>query len=376
MIETIGISLRFGGRVLFDNVSIKFTPGNCYGIIGANGSGKSTFLKILAGEMDANKGEVVKNSAERMAVLKQDHYAYDDYEVLKTVVMGHKRLCEIMDEKDTLYTKTDFSEADGIRISELEGEFSELNGWEAESEAAMLLNGLGISEDLHSKKMRDLDGNDKVKVLLALWDDYVRANHVILPSRAMTEKGALVLRETGMATIAVVPADFGWSDVGSWRALSAFPTDDDENFVFGRVLSVDSRQNVLYSSSGLLATMGISNMVVVVTRGAVLVCPADRTQDVRALVDELKNRNQTEYQSTGNEMFCTSRICRSAKPPTRRPPHLRPDLFSRIGEAAHPVPADDVVGRHRQKRIAKHQQRARRLVVPHFDNRREDAFRK
>lgn len=167
MISTTGISLRFGGRVLFDNVSIKFTPGNCYGIIGANGSGKSTFLKILSGEMDANKGEVTMNPGERLAVLKQNHYEFDEYEVLKTVIMGHKRLCEIMDEKDMLYSKSDFSEADGIRISELEGEFSELNGWEAESEAATLLNGLGIGEDLHYKKMRDLDGNDKVKVLLA-----------------------------------------------------------------------------------------------------------------------------------------------------------------------------------------------------------------
>ncbi len=167
MISTNGISLRFGGRVLFDNVSIKFTPGNCYGIIGANGSGKSTFLKILSGEMDANKGEVFMNTGERLAVLRQNHYEFDEFEVLKTVIMGHKRLCEIMDEKDLLYSKPDFSEADGIRISELEGEFSELNGWEAESEAATLLNGLGIGEELHYKKMSDLDGNDKVKVLLA-----------------------------------------------------------------------------------------------------------------------------------------------------------------------------------------------------------------
>lgn len=167
MISTTGISLRFGGRALFDNVSIKFTPGNCYGIIGANGSGKSTFLKILSGEMDANTGEVTMNPGERLAVLKQNHYEFDENEVLKTVIMGHKRLCEIMDEKDLLYSKPDFSEADGLRISELEGEFSELNGWDAESEAATLLNGLGIGEELHYKKMRDLDGNDKVKVLLA-----------------------------------------------------------------------------------------------------------------------------------------------------------------------------------------------------------------
>lgn len=167
MISTSGISLRYGGRVLFDNVNIKFAPGNCYGIIGANGSGKSTFLKILSGEIEANKGEVTINPGERLAVLKQDHYEFDEYEVLKTVIMGHKRLCDIMDEKELLYSKADFSEEDGIRISELEGEFAELNGWEAESEAATLLNGLGIGEELHNKKMKDIDGNEKVRVLLA-----------------------------------------------------------------------------------------------------------------------------------------------------------------------------------------------------------------
>ncbi|MCX8128796.1 MAG: ATP-binding cassette domain-containing protein [Clostridia bacterium] len=167
MISTNGISLRYGGRVLFENVNIKFTPGNCYGLIGANGSGKSTFLKILSGEIEANKGEVVIPAGKRLAVLKQNHFEFDEFEVLKTVIMGHKRLCEIMDEKEILYSKPDFSEEDGIRISELEGEFAELNGWEAESEAATLLNGLGICEDLHSKKMMELEGNEKVRVLLA-----------------------------------------------------------------------------------------------------------------------------------------------------------------------------------------------------------------
>ncbi len=167
MISTNGISLRYGGRALFENVNIKFTPGNCYGLIGANGSGKSTFLKILSGEIEANKGEVFMNPGERLAVLKQNHFEFDEYEVLKTVILGHKRLCEIMDQKEELYAKTDFSEEDGIKISELEAEFAELNGWEAESEAATMLNGLGISEELHYKKMKDLDGSEKVKVLLA-----------------------------------------------------------------------------------------------------------------------------------------------------------------------------------------------------------------
>lgn len=167
MISTTGISLRFGERVLFEDVNIKFTPGNCYGLIGANGSGKSTFLKILSGEMEANSGDVTIESGKRLAVLKQNHYEFDEMEVLKTVMLGHKRLCEIMDEKEILYSKTDFTEEDGIKISELETEFSELNGWVAESEAATLLNGLDIGEEYHYKKMGDLDGNIKVRVLLA-----------------------------------------------------------------------------------------------------------------------------------------------------------------------------------------------------------------
>ncbi|MCX7747773.1 MAG: ATP-binding cassette domain-containing protein [Clostridia bacterium] len=167
MISTNGISLRYGGRALFENVNIKFTPGNCYGLIGANGSGKSTFLKILSGEIEANKGEVYFEPGKRLAVLKQNHFEHDEFEVLKTVIMGHKRLCDIMDQKEELYAKADFSEADGIKISELEAEFAELNGWEAESEAATLLNGLGIGEEFHYKKMKELDGNEKVRVLLA-----------------------------------------------------------------------------------------------------------------------------------------------------------------------------------------------------------------
>lgn len=167
MISANGVSLRYGGRALFENVNIKFTPGNCYGLIGANGSGKSTFLKILSGEIEPNKGDVSITPGERLAVLKQDHFEYDECEVLKTVILGHKRLVEIMDEKEVLYAKSEFTEAEGIRLSELEAEFAELNGWDAESDAAILLNGLNISEEYHYKKMKDLDGNEKVRVLLA-----------------------------------------------------------------------------------------------------------------------------------------------------------------------------------------------------------------
>jgi len=167
MISTNGVSLRYGGRALFENVNIKFTPGNCYGLIGANGSGKSTFLKILSGEIEPNKGDVSITPGERLAVLKQDHFEYDEYEVLKTVLLGHKRLVEIMDEKEVLYAKSDFTEAEGMRLSELEAEFAELNGWDAESDAAIMLNGLNIGEEFHYKKMKDLDGTEKIRVLLA-----------------------------------------------------------------------------------------------------------------------------------------------------------------------------------------------------------------
>lgn len=167
MISTTGVTLRYGKRALFEDVNIKFTPGNCYGLIGANGAGKSTFLKILSGEIEANQGEVHMTPGERMAVLKQNHYEYDEFYPIETVIMGHSRLFSIMKEKDALYAKADFSEEDGMRAGELEGEFAELNGWDAESDAAALLIGLGIPRDLHDKKMSELSGNEKVRVLLA-----------------------------------------------------------------------------------------------------------------------------------------------------------------------------------------------------------------
>lgn len=167
MITTSNISLRFGGKKLFDEVNVKFTPGNCYGLIGANGAGKSTFLKVLSKELEPNTGEVIIPGALRLSVLKQDHYAYDSVTVLQTVMMGNDRLFKVMQEKDALYAKPDFSEADGVRASELETEFAELNGWEAESEAGVMLAGLGIADSLHQKLMSELDAGDKVKVLLA-----------------------------------------------------------------------------------------------------------------------------------------------------------------------------------------------------------------
>ena len=167
MIAANNITLRVGKKALFEDVNIKFTEGNCYGLIGANGAGKSTFLKILSGQLDSTKGNVVITPGQRLSFLQQDHFKYDAYPVLDTVIMGNARLYEIMKEKDAIYAKEDFTDEDGIRASELEGEFAEMNGWEAESDAATLLNGLGVDTELHYTLMSDLNGSLKVKVLLA-----------------------------------------------------------------------------------------------------------------------------------------------------------------------------------------------------------------
>jgi ATPase subunit of ABC transporter with duplicated ATPase domains len=167
MITVDNLSLKFGKRTLFEDVNLKFTPGNCYGVIGANGAGKSTFLKILAAEQDSTTGSINITPGQRMAVLKQNHFEFDEVEVLRTVIMGHKKLFSIMEEKDKIYMKADFTEEDGIKASELEAEFAEMDGWNSESDAASLLSGLGISENLHYLKMKELAGNQKVRVLLA-----------------------------------------------------------------------------------------------------------------------------------------------------------------------------------------------------------------
>ncbi len=167
MLKTHDISLRYGKRVLFENVTTKFSPGNCYGVIGANGSGKSTLLNILSGDIEPSSGNISVSPGKRIAVLKQNQYEFDEFVVRETVLMGHKRLFKIMVEKDAIYAKSDFSNEDGMKVSDLEDEFSELNGWEAESDVSTLLSGLGIANELHDKKMAELSGNEKVKVLLA-----------------------------------------------------------------------------------------------------------------------------------------------------------------------------------------------------------------
>lgn len=167
MISANNITLRLGKKALFEDVNIKFTEGNCYGLIGANGAGKSTFLKILSGQIDSTSGEVVITPGQRLSFLQQDHFKYDEYPVIDTVIMGNARLYQIMKEKDAIYAKEDFSDEDGIKAGQLEEEFADLNGWEAESDAATLLNGLGIDTELHTKYLKELTGSEKVKVLLA-----------------------------------------------------------------------------------------------------------------------------------------------------------------------------------------------------------------
>ena len=167
MISANNVTYRVGKKALFEDVNIKFTEGNCYGLIGANGAGKSTFLKILSGKLETTSGSIALTPGQRLSVLEQDHFKYDEYPVLDTVIMGNRRLYDIMKEKEAIYSKEDFTDEDGSRASELEGEFAEMNGWEAESDAAMLLNGLGINTEFHYSIMKDLNGNEKVKVLLA-----------------------------------------------------------------------------------------------------------------------------------------------------------------------------------------------------------------
>ena len=166
MITVNNLSLQYGKRVLFDEVNVKFTAGNCYGVIGANGSGKSTFLKILSGEIESTTGNIDITPGERMSVLKQNHFEFDEMSVIDTVMMGNKRLYNIMKEKDALYAKEDFSDADGHRVGELEAEFAEMDGWNAESDAAEMLSNLGVKEEQHYKLMKELPSSDKIKVLL------------------------------------------------------------------------------------------------------------------------------------------------------------------------------------------------------------------
>ena len=167
MITTNKLTVRFGSQTLFENVSIKFTPGNCYGVIGANGAGKSTLLRVISGEIEPTSGEVHISKGQRIAVLRQDHFAFDNFRVIDTVIMGHKKLYDIMQERDALYAKPDFNDEDGLKVAHLEEEFAELDGWQAEAMASSLLSDLGIPDSMHYELMSELSGSEKVRVLLA-----------------------------------------------------------------------------------------------------------------------------------------------------------------------------------------------------------------
>ena len=208
MLEAVNVGLQYGGRTLFEHADVKFTSGNCYGLIGANGAGKSTFLKILSGEIEPTKGEIIRTPGERLSVLRQDHFAYDEYDVIRTVLLGNPKLCEIMDEKEVLYNKAEMTDEDGMRLCELEEQFAEMDGWSAESDAEILLNGLGITNDIHYLKMSELTGDQKVKVLLAqalfgnpdilLMDE--PTNHLDLESIASLNDGLIKYPETILFT--------------------------------------------------------------------------------------------------------------------------------------------------------------------------------
>ena len=215
MISTSNITLRVGKKALFEDVNIKFTEGNCYGLIGANGAGKSTFLKILSGQLEPTNGEVIITPGQRLSFLQQDHFKYDEYPVLDTVMLGNARLYEIMKEKEAIYAKEDFTDEDGIKASELEAEFATMNGWEAESDAATLLNGLGIGTELHYEMMKNLNGPEKVKVLLA---QALFGNPDILlldePCSALDMKNTIAIEETlmelkGQYTFVIVTHNLG-----------------------------------------------------------------------------------------------------------------------------------------------------------------------
>ena len=215
MISTSNVTLRVGKKALFEDVNIKFTEGNCYGLIGANGAGKSTFLKILSGQLEPTNGEVIITPGERLSFLQQDHFKYDEYPVLDTVMMGNARLYEIMKEKEAIYAKEDFTDEDGMKASELEGEFAAMNGWEAESDAATLLNGLGIPVEMHYEMMKNLNGPEKVKVLLA---QALFGNPDILlldePCSALDMKNTIAIEETlmelkGQYTFVIVTHNLG-----------------------------------------------------------------------------------------------------------------------------------------------------------------------
>ena len=307
MLSANNVSLRYGKRVLFEDVNIKFTPGNCYGLIGANGAGKSTFLKILSGEIDSQTGEVSMNPGARMSYLKQNHFEFDEIEVLKTVMMGHKRLFDIIAEKDAIYAKENFTDADGERASILEGEFADMNGWNAESDAADLLSGLGIKEELHHSLMKDLSGSEKIRVVLAqalfvnpdilLLDE--PTNHLDVETISWLENFLADFQNT----VVVVSHDRHFLD-----AVCTHMADID----FGKIQLYTGNYTFWYQSSQLAARqLSDSNKKV-----------EDKRKELEAFVARFSANASKSRQATSRKKLLEKLVIDEIKPSSRKYPHI------------------------------------------------------
>lgn len=307
MISTEDISLAYGSRKLFENVSLSLAPENCYGLIGANGSGKSTFLKILSGEVEATHGKVTITPGQRISVLQQDHFQFDEYSVLTTILMGHKKLYEVMRAKDAIYAKPDFSEADGVRASELEAEFAELNGWEAEAEAAKLLSELGIAEDLHARKMKELDGSQKVRVLLAqalfgtpdilLLDE--PTNHLDIETTLWLEEFLYAFKNT----VVVVSHDRHFLDKVCTHIL---------DIDFGKIRLYTGNWSFWYESSQLILRQKTEQNKQI----------EEKRKDLQAFIMRFSNNASKSRQATARKKLLEKLTLEDIKPSSRRTPYI------------------------------------------------------
>ncbi len=319
MITVQDLSLQFGKRVLFDEANVFFAPGNCYGVIGANGAGKSTFLKILAGEKDANRGTVTVEPGKRMAVLKQDHFAYDDVRVIDTVLMGHAGLWRIMQEKDAIYSKPDFSEADGIRASELEETFAEMDGWNAEPDAAALLSGIGIGEADHQKLVKELNGNQKVRVLLAqalfgepdilVLDE--PTNDLDIETATWLEDFLLDFKNT----VIVVSHDRHFLDTVCTHIV---------DIDFGKITTFTGNYSFWYESSQLALRQKLATNKKV----------AEKRAEMQAFIDRFSANASKSRQATARRKMLEKLTLEEVKPSTRKYPGI---IFSQGREAGDQI---------------------------------------
>ncbi|HNV85675.1 MAG TPA: ATP-binding cassette domain-containing protein [Candidatus Omnitrophota bacterium] len=319
MLNTEGITLAYGSRKLFENVNLSLAPENCYGLIGANGSGKSTFLKILSGEVEPSHGTVSVTPGYRISVLQQDHFQFDEYPVLTTILMGHKKLYEVMLAKDAVYAKPDFSEADGVRASELETEFAELNGWEAEAEAAKLLSELGIAEEFHSRKMKDLDGSQKVRVLLAqalfgmpdilLLDE--PTNHLDIETTLWLEEFLYEFKNT----VVVVSHDRHFLDRVCTHIL---------DIDFGRIQLYTGNWSFWYESSQLILRQKTDQNKQI----------EEKRKELQTFIMRFSNNASKSRQATARKKLLEKLTLEDIKPSSRRTPYI---FFKAAREAGNDI---------------------------------------